>query len=356
MGSGNSFGGSSRALESLSDITDSNYETRTRAYAEYRAGRAKAREDILHGRVSKSSVPERDTRELYDSTQAKNTITSPSKEAKRAVVVLVDNSGSNRAIAEHFLKSSGHFTAFAQSVDARAEVAFIYFSDHCDGDLLFQYADFASANEKGDKQLYNSFLKIRGASGDDEAEAVECALLRASEIDFGEIPVQDRTVILVTDVVGHGMGLQSDDGCPDQVSWRRSMEAIRRTYGKFILIGSGSDPKMVPLQKQFFETSPGVFDSVEVARNFIDLSSIKEATHRNGIVANAVLFCMARNAGKQSIQMFLAALYAKWLSSPIFGVRTDDMAKIRIRAFAELYLPGVMTEEEIQGMLSDLLS
>jgi len=354
MGSGSSFGGTSRSLESVSYLVSDNAETRSKAYADYRSGTAKAREDIIHGRFEKKNT-ERDTSELRDSSLARNSITSPSKTAKRAYVVLVDNSGSNRAIADHFLKSSGHFTAFAQSIDAMAEVAFIYFSDHCDGELLFQFADFSPPTEAGDKQLYNSFLRIRGASGDDEAEAIECALLRASEIDFGDIPVQDRTVILVTDVVGHRMGLTSDDGCPHQVSWRTSMEAIRRTYGKFILIGSGSNPRMVPLQKQFFETAPGVSDSVEVARNFIDLSEIREASHRNGIVANAVLFCMARNAGKQSIQVFLAALYSKWLSNPVFGTRTDEMARIRIRAFAELYLPGVMEPGEIQEMLSDIL-
>lgn len=354
MGSGSSFGESKGRTEAVYGLVSEDTSTRARAYEAYRGSTAKAREDIAHGRVKASTGPQRDTNSLVDPSKARNTITHPSKTAKRAVVVLVDNSGSNRAIAAHFLQSSGHFTAFARAIDPEAEVAFIYFSDHKD-DYPFQYADFAPPTEEGDRQLFNSFRRIEGQHGNDEPEAVECALLRASEIDFGTIPVQDRTVVLVTDVVAHGMGLSPDDGCPDQVSWRSAMQAIRRTYGKFVLIGSGANPGMVPLQKQFFETAPGVSDLEEVARNFIDLSEIRTAAHRNGIVANAVLFCMARNAGKQSIQIFLASLYSKWLADPVFGSETDVMAQKRIRAFAELYLPGVLTGEEIQAILADIL-
>lgn len=354
MGSGSSFGESKGRTEAVYGLVSDDTGTRARAYEAYRGSTAKARDDIKAGRSTSAPAPKRDTTSLVDPSKARNTITRPSKNAKRAVVVLVDNSGSNRAIAAHFLQSSGHFTAFARALDPEAEVAFVYFSDHRD-DYPFQYADFAPPTEEGDKQLFNSFRQIQGQHGNDEPEAVECALLRASEIDFGSIPVQDRTIVLVTDVVAHGMGLTPDDGCPDQVSWRSAMQAVRKTYGKFVLIGSGGNPGMVPLQKQFFETSPGVSDVEEVARNFIDLSEIRTAAHRNGIVANAVLFVMARNNGKQSIQVFLASLYSKWLAVPVFGDRTDEMAKIRIRAFAELYLPGVLSDEEIQSTLADIL-
>lgn len=354
MGSGSSFGESKGRTEAVYGLVSEDTGTRARAFEAYRGATSKAREDIKAGRSTSAPAPTRDTSSLVDPSKARNTITRPSKNAKRAVVVLVDNSGSNRQIAAHFLQSSGHFTAFARAVDPEAEVAFIYFSDHRDH-RPFQYADFAPSTEEGDKQLFNSFYRIEGQHGGDEPEAAECALLQASEIDFGDIQAKDRTLVLVTDVVAHGMGLTPDDGCPDQVSWRTAMRSVRNTYGKFVLIGSGGDPGMVPLQKKFFETSPGEFDPEEVARNFIDLSEIRTAAHRNGIVANAVLFVMARNTGKQSIQVFLASLYSKWLASPVFGDQTDEKAKTRIRAFAELYLPGVMTREEIQSILADIL-
>jgi hypothetical protein len=133
------------------------------------------------------------------------------------------------------------------------------------------------------------------------------------------------------------------------------MSAVRAAYREFVLIGSGNRPEVVQFQRRLFETTPGIVDESVVANNFIDLSSIPEVKHRNGIVGNAVLFCIARLGGKQVVQSFLRALYAKWLENPVFGQDTPVMAKKRIASFGN-YLRSSFSEKEITTIIDEALA
>lgn len=359
--SGSSYDNTSKGTDVYRGWSSRDDSVRLEVKREHSRVVEEARSKIDRGEAVKPPKVNRDVREITDSRLARNVITHPSPSARRVVVVLVDNSGSNRKIADHLKTSSGYLMSFLRTVDPDAEIAFVYFSDHRDGPRCLQYSDFVAPTPVGDKVLFNSLERVEGAHGHDEPEAIECALHDAAQINFAHVPVADRTLILVTDSVAHGMGNPEDDGCPDQRSWRKSMEEVRKSYGKFVLVGSGSNKPMADIQRKFFETSfdtkgNGVSDETDIARNFIDLSDIESSDHRNGIVGNSILFVMARNTGKQGIPVFLAGLYAKWLQNPIFGTRTDELARTRISAFARLYLPGVMTSKEIESMLKDIFA
>lgn len=369
MGSSSSYESSSSTREVYSSWSSTDEADRTRARSLHREKVAEDRAKISALRsatVTKplaARPPERDEAAIADARLARNRITRPSTTARRVMVCLIDNSGSNRQIAEHLRRATGHFTSFLRSVDGSCEVATVYFSDHCDGALLMQEIDFVGPTPEGDRVLLSSSQKICNAGGGDVPEAIECALKRAAEIDFAHIPRENRTLVLVTDVVPHGMpgyaeayGAGSDDGCPHQVSWRESMRQVRATYGEFVLVGSGADPKMRPLQAKMFENAQGRSDPEEVARNFVDLSEVKDIVHRNGLVGNTLLFVAARKAGVQSVNLFLASLYGAWLANPLFGNNTDHMARARIRFMAERYLTGLMSYSEIQEMLKEVLA
>lgn len=358
--SGSSYNDTKGRSTTYESYRSSDSSARSRAVAEHRERVVASKEKIARGEVERPPTVSRDVQVLRDPSAARNRITSPSATARQSVVVLVDNSGSNRVIAEHLRNTSGHLMAFLRTIDPDAEIAFIYFSDHGDGSRMLQYSDFVPPTERGDKILYNSLLAISTAGGADIPEAIECAFLEAARINHAQIPVAKRTLILVTDSVAHGMGYHSDDnhprsddddGCPDQVSWRDSLAQVRKAYGKFILIGSGSDPSMRRLQMKFFE---GHEESV--GSDFMDLSDIQSSIHRNGIVGNSILFILARNGGKQVVPGFLANLYAKWLANPLFGEDTDYLAQVRIRHMAETYLQGMMSDKEIQDMLREVFA
>lgn len=367
--SGSSYNDSTKGVAAYDSWRSEDRGVRVEVERKHREDVAEARGKIMRGEAVRPPTVNRDLREVTDPTLARNRITTPSKSARRAIVVLIDHSGSNRAISSHLRDSSGYLMSLLRAIDPDAEVAFIYFSDHGDRSRMHQYSDFVPPTPVGDKILFNSLNNVENASGQDFPEALECTLAEAAKINFGHIAKKDRTIIVVTDSVAHGMGHEEDDGCPDQVDWRQSMEDVRETYGNFILIGSGANPRLVDLQKKLFEvpvapvgqdpyrTAPMYdLDKVAVALNFIDLSKIKSAAHRNGIVGNAIMFVIARNTGPQGVMAFLATLYAKWLKNPIFGEETDVLAKTRIRSLAELYLPGIMTREAIEQMLTDIFA
>lgn len=362
MGSSSSYGSADR-FESYSHGLLSEDSSEREAVKSARSAEVKhARERVLRGDHAPTAAPRSASalEALRDDRAVATRITRPDHAAQRAYVVLVDNSGSNRSIAEHLKGASGYLTGMLKAVDGGARVAFVYFSDHSDGDLCMQEADFVAPTPEGDKQLYNTMLKTLGAGGDDIPEAIECAVMRATEVDFAHVPRDRRTLILVTDSVPHGMeGFaatgERDNGCPRQVSWRAAMAAAREVYGEFVLVGSGKDPAMRGFQRRLFETSPGVEDAEAVGRNFIDLSGIPEARHRNGIVGNALLFVMARACGKQTVEAFLGNLYAKWLENPIFGDDTDRRARERIRSFG-LYLRHMYEPTALASMLREVLA
>ncbi len=270
--------------------------------------------------------PVRETREVYDRKLARNKITVPSAKTKSLHVVLMDNSGSNQRIAEHAKKSSGYMLSILGIIDPTSQIAFDYFSDHCDGDGLMQEVDYVSPGEKGDKIMHSSIACVRPAGGGDAPEAIECALWSACEYDFGH--VQDRHLYLVSDVVAHGMGMREDDGCPDGRDWKEALARVRKTYRSFEVVGSGSDTQTARLQHQFVAKDRVGFD-------FIDLSEIPTHEHRCGITVNTLLFLIARRRGMQCVETFLMTLYEKWLTEPIFGANTDLGAREAITRFVQ---------------------
>lgn len=285
---------------------------------------AESRTKIEEGNIPEP--PKRNVEDLYDRHVVRLGIKTPPKSAKRLHVALVDNSGSNRKIAEHTRQSSGYLLSTLGIIDGASALAINYFSDHCDGDRLMQEVDWVLPNEKGDRQLLSSMRHVEQASGGDEAEAIECALARACELNFGSLPKEARHLYLITDVVAHGMGMRDDRGCPDQRSWRKSLESVSQTYGSFEVIGSGDDSSTAKLQAQFIAPD-------RLAYDLIDLSEVRETEHRMRITTNSLLLLIARRNGLQSVQTFLMALYEKWLAEPIFGANTDLSAREAIRRF-----------------------
>jgi len=270
-------------------------------------------------------------------------ITKPATTAKRVHIFMIDNSGSNSAIADGLRKSSGYLSAVHGVIDPDSDFATIFFSDHCDGSRLMQEADYVSPTPEGDLILLSTISRIIPAGGGDAPEAIECAMKRACELDFGA--ALTKHLYLVSDEVAHGMGERGDDGCPFQVNWFDQLVKVRETYDTFEVIGCGDVARVAELQKQFLAPERLAFD-------FIDLSAIEEHQHRLGITANAILFLVARKQGIQMVEVFLAGLYEKWLSSPVFGKNTETKAKEAIRRFGK-YLEA--PEAEIEAMMSRVL-
>lgn len=308
----------------------------------------KTRVEIARREVAvKAELPrptKKDTHDLYDARCVKNRITRPKAGVAEINVVAIDNSGSNKAIADHVKASSEYLNTGISSIAPNSQTAYVYFSDHCDGSLLMQEVEFVPTGEEGDKILYSTTYHVRGANGGDEPEAIECVLKRVCEIDFGDAKI--KRLYLVTDVVGHGMGMSGDGGCPHQQNWRKSVELVRKTFDSFEVIGCGADQEVSELQKQFLTPD-------RVALDLIDLSAIRETRHRQAITANALLFLMARHQGPQMVQMFLSTLYEKWLGEPqVFKEFTDSKAREMIRRFLK-YID--LPQEKVEKMGADIL-
>jgi hypothetical protein len=124
------------------------------------------------------------------------------------------------------------------------------------------------------------------------------------------------------------MGMESDDGCPFQVSWKSSLKKVAEKFTSFEVIGCGDDAETGKLQQKFIKPD-------RLAYDLIDLSSIPEANHRAGITGSALLFLIARHKGFQAIEMFLTFLYEKWLDDPVFGTGTDSRAQEMITRFTK---------------------
>jgi hypothetical protein len=264
---------------------------------------------------------------------ARNTITVPAAEAKEVHVILVDNSGSNKQIAESLRRASGYIHANASVIAGDASIAFQFFSDHCDGSRLIQEADYVMPGTEGEEILRASIANIYNARGGDEPEAIECALYRAAvDYRFDErIPRDHRFLYLVTDQVAHNMSTDRDDGCPLQRDWKKSLKQAHETYGSFQFIASGSDPAIFQLQRQFIAPDRQQFDLMDLATG--------QLTHeeRCRLIPNALLFLMARNRGKQAVQLFTLTVVEKWLAEPQYGSDTLRRAKKQIQDFC-MYL------------------
>jgi hypothetical protein len=277
---------------------------------------------------TKSTKPreERKISSLYDADLVRSKITKPDAKAECVHVVIVDNSGSNKVIAEHIRKASGYLTSVLNTVNAASQIAFMYYSDHGDGANINQEIDFVYPDKKGDVTLLSSLEHVSGANGFDAPEAFECALHEACEIDFNK--AKKKHLYLITDVVAHGMGMAGDSGCPLQRSWEDSVEEVYKTYDTFEVVGCSGSTSVAKLQAKFLKAERVAFD-------LIDLSSIDEEEHRAAVTANALLFLIARKTGLQGVKMFLSFLYEKWLSDPIFGDNTDMRARDMIKRFGK---------------------
>lgn len=339
MGSGGSFKSYSGSYKRTKKLVSDDDVERDRAVS-------KRKDRIASSRATMGEKKESTTREtkgLYNSELVRSKITKPKERTERIHIVLIDNSGSNRVIAEYLKKSSGYFLGVLNNIDPESQIAFNYFSDHTDGDRLMQEIDFISPDEEGDKILYSTLQHTLPANGYDEAEAIECVLWDICGKHFGD--VKEKHLYLVTDVVAHGMGLISDSGCPLQRDWKKSVEEVYETFDSFVVVGCGDDPRVGDLQKQFIKPERLAFD-------LIDLSAIPEQAHRTGISGNAILFLIARHTGFQGVEMFLSFLYEKWLKDPVFGANTDMRAKEAIRRFGK-YIEA--PEEEIEKMMKKIL-
>jgi hypothetical protein len=298
--------------------------------------RARARQEAERKRKTEQAK-----REAYSASLVRDTITKPHKDAEEVWIIRIDNSGSNRAIADHLKETAGYLLASLDMLNPKAQLQMDFFSDHCDGPRIMQPVDFVFPNEEGSRTLVSTIEHMAPAHGGDNPEAIECVLHEACNIDFGHIPKEKRHLILVTDELAHGMArptrFDRDDGCPLQRNWALESERARETFGTFEIVGCSNYPQMRNFQAAFLAEERRHWD-------IIDLSEVKSPEHRLGIVGNAILFLMARSLGDQAAEMFLAFLYEKWLSDPIFGSNSDLMAREAICRFFK-YLEGVDASE-----------
>lgn len=340
--SGNSYRGYRERAENVRSYVDYDYKSPSSSPAAADVDRSsrvhESRERVRAPSPKPTMRPARDTNETYDPSLIRNKITHPSEHASHVYVLLIDNSGSNRHMAEHLRKTSGYLLAMLRGIDPTAELAICYFSDHCDDENIRQDVDFVRSTEMGDKILYSTTRHVRGADGGDAAEAIECILWDICEINFVHVPKERRHLTLVTDVVGHGMGLRDDDGCPRRRDWQKSVDRVNETFGTFVVVGCSDQDYVGTLQTKFLRKERVVFDH-------IDLSSIRSLEHRLGICGNAFLFLASRAMGNQTAVAFLMTLYEKWLEDPVFGQKTDLAAQEAIERFLK-YLE--MSDEEKQ--------
>ena len=289
---------------------------------------------------------QRDTRGLYDPSLVRNKITRPDPSARSITILMIDNSGSNRIVAERMRQSSGYILSSMGIILGKSvQLATIYGSDHRDGHGYRQDVDFIYPTEEGDRVMFSTTHHVQDANGHDEAEAFECLLWEACDINFGHLSKEKRHLILATDVVAHGMGLHDDDGCPYGRRWQDSVARVRETFGTFQVIGTSTGTNMGKRQAQFLLPD-------RVRYDLLDMSEIRSMEHRLGIIPSAALFLMARNDGNQIAQTLLQFLYEKWLSDPIFGQDTDMRAREAIARFFP-YVEGMCPQ--MQGEWEEVI-
>lgn len=119
---------SSYLSRDLGSLRSSDPEVKAKAYSD-RSERIKKTRSILSEKSDEELLTkkrqERDVSDLYDASLVRNKITEPKTGTQRIHIVIVDNSGSNRIIAEHFKKTSGYFTSVLNIIDPTSQVAFM---------------------------------------------------------------------------------------------------------------------------------------------------------------------------------------------------------------------------------------
>jgi hypothetical protein len=333
-----------RGATSLSEKYLSDDEgVRNRAAEERAAALRRSRESAAREAPrTRAKEVSREAEIRADLSLADNHIGTPPAEAEEVHVFLVDNSGSNEAISTAIRRACGHIHANAGILAGNSVIAIQFFSDHEDGHLLFQEANYTMPGEQGEAILRASVARIRNANGGDLAEAIECALKRATEYPFGSISKEHRRLYLITDSAGHGMGMEDDIGCPHQVFWKTSLKQVHETYDTFQVIATGNDPGIFELQKKFLAEERIRFDLMDLATGGLT------HTERCRLVPNAILFFLARNRGGQGVLLFLSTLFQKWLEDPQYGSDTERRARLQISDFAR-YLE--ITEGEREELL-----
>lgn len=317
-------------MEDARLYADSNPEVRNEAWARRETRMRGASDRAAHEPAREYAKAPEPIRHRIDASLAKNKITAPPKKAAEAHIILVDNSGSNRKIADALKRSAGYLHAVCGQIAGDATVAMIFFSDHCDGDLIFQEVDYTTPSKEGEEILRASIDQVHGADGGDAPEAIECALSKAAYLDFGHVAKEKRYLYLVSDQIAHGMGYGGkDSGCPDQKDWQRSLKKVHEVFGGFQVVASGDDREVFELQKQFIAKDRLQYDLMDLATGRLSHDE------RCRLVTNAVLLFIARNRGVQSVSTFLMLLVEKWLAEPQYGSDTLRRAKGQIKDFVQ---------------------
>jgi len=342
----NSYDSYSERMRDARLYSDPNPEVRDEAWARRGARMRGASEKASFEPAREHAKAPEPIRHKIDSSLAKNKITTPPKKAAEAHILMIDNSGSNRAIADSLKRAAGYLHAVCGQIAGDATFAMLFFSDHCDGAAIFQEADYTTPGKDGENVLRASIDQIVGAGGGDEPEAIECALLRVCDLDFGHIAKDKRFLYLVSDQVAHGMGYPGkDDGCPDQKDWRRALKKVHQTYGSFQVVASGQESEVFNLQKQFIAEDRRQYDLMDLATGKLSHEE------RCRLVTNAVLLLIARNRGLQTATTFLMLLVEKWLAEPQYGSQTLPRARAQIKDFCQ-YLE--ISEEKKADLLNQL--
>lgn len=286
----------------------------------------------VRGEESKRDV----NKVIKSASRIADKFTRPDPGAKAIWIIGVDNSGSNKIIAKHMKESSGYICGYLSMIAPQDQVAFVFFSDHCDGEHgLFQEVDFLYSDEKGDAIMCATLDRVSPAGGGDIPEAIECLFKKMAELDLPK-SIQ-KNFVLITDAIAHGMGWSGDEGCPDQVSWSSQLQNLKTKFDNFFVIACGDDEKMEAKQRKFMQ------DDKNEDFNFISLINIKDSNQRKKITPTALLFLIARAQGLQNCELFLSALYEKWMVNVSeFGKDAPVKAREAILRFGN-YLD--MTEE-----------
>jgi hypothetical protein len=329
--SGNDYLSYRRETERSKDLVSDDSETRRRSEEARKIRMRGATAKAAHEAPREHAKPLAVSAEPIIASLANNVIGVPPKEVEEVHIALIDNSGSNAKIATGMRDRASYMRALFDSLAGNAGFATVFFSDHCDGPRgLFQDVGYTTPGTDGDKVLRASIAQVRSSGGGDAPEAIECALKRAAEFDFGHVPKERRYLYLVSDQVAHGMGYnpRDDDGCPNQVHWRHSVEQVHQTFASFQVIASGEDSRIFNLQKQFIAEERWRYDLMDFATG--------QLTHdeRCGLVANGLVFLVARNRGAQTVNLFLQTLAEKWLAEPMYGSNTLPRARRQIGDFA----------------------
>jgi len=284
------------------------------------------------------------TARFYDRSLVRLGITTPASDAEGLYYVLVDNSASNDLIRSHIRATVEYVLGTACALLPKHQIVFDFVSDHEDGDSLFmQEIDYVFPDEQGVKTLGSSVQHVYNADGGDIPECFACPLERISKLNFGKVPKERRHIILVTDSIPHGFGWEGDNGCDARLEWGSTLRKVQETFATFQVIGCPmpGDRIMLKLQKKMLPEGKARYD-------FLDISTVRDHERRKALVSTAILFLMARNKGRQTVEGFLAALYLKWLKEPIFGGQTDSNAREQITTFAT-YIEA--SQEEIDALL-----